>query len=228
MNREHLTPRLLAIARQVKPCRTAVDVGCDHAQVGIWLVKNQIVDKMTVSDVNTGPIIRARLAIVQAGLDGKIDCIQCDGLHGIKPQNTVIIAGMGGDLICEILKAAEWTKKDCRMVLQPMTAGEVLRAFLFNNGYKIVKETIAREREKYYTILTVEPGDQGTWDDAMLYLSEYSDPLSGEYIKKIIRRMKRIISGKCRSAERDEEEIKKLEALVLKLYERCKNHAESV
>ena len=126
-----LTPRLKAIVDNVIPCNTAVDVGCDHAQVGIFLAQTDKVKNMTVSDVNEGPIEKARSAVSDAGLCGKITCIRCDGLDGILPCDTVIIAGMGGELIRDILKRAEWTKNGTRLILQPMSMGDVLRRFLF-------------------------------------------------------------------------------------------------
>ena len=42
-----MTPRLQTIAAQVPEVSSAIDVGCDHAQVGIWLTQHNIVKKMT-------------------------------------------------------------------------------------------------------------------------------------------------------------------------------------
>lgn len=222
-----MTPRLSAIAAQVPPVTTAIDVGCDHAQVGIWLTQHHIVRNMTVSDINEGPLLRARSAIERAGLTGRITCVRCDGLDGIPPQDAVIIAGMGGELIADILRRAPWTRVSCRLVLQPMTAGEELRAFLFQNGYQIQKETIAREREKLYTILTVCPGVTETWSEADCTLSDLSDPLAGIYLNQRIRRLQRMIEGK-RAAEHPEEaEIARLAALCAELKERRAHCADS-
>ena len=58
-----MTPRLRAIVAQVQPVESAIDVGCDHAQVGIWLTQHNIVKKMTVSDINEGPILLSLIHI---------------------------------------------------------------------------------------------------------------------------------------------------------------------
>lgn len=212
-----LTPRLKAIVNEVNKASSAVDVGCDHAQVGIWLAQNKIVDNMTVSDINEGPIFRARQAVERAGMSDKITCVKTDGLDGIAPQDCVIIAGMGGELICDIISRAEWTKSDCRLILQPMTAGEVLREYLFENGYKIIRETIAAEHDKIYAILTVEPGKTEAYDDADLYLSDTSHPLAGEFLDKIVARISRMLNGKKNAENPDEAEIARLEDLIFQL-----------
>lgn len=212
-----MTPRLRAIVAQVQPVESAIDVGCDHAQVGIWLTQHNIVKKMTVSDINEGPILRAQHAVDRAGLGDRIQCVRCDGLSGIAPQDTVIIAGMGGELIAEILRRAPWTRTSCRLILQPMTAGEELRAFLFQSGYQIIKETIAREREKLYIILTVCSGVTETWSEADLFLSDLSDPLAGKYLDKCLRRLRRMIVGKRAAEHPEEDEIARLEALCAAL-----------
>lgn len=215
-----LTPRLKAIVSQIDSVKCAIDVGCDHAQVGIALVEQGKVQHMTVSDINEGPISSARRAVLQAGLCDKISCIKCDGLDGIEPQDAVIIAGMGGELIADILLRAPWTKENCLLVLQPMTAGDDLRKFLFENGYAILKEIIVREREKLYTIITVCGGEMKLCSDADLYLYDTSHPLAAEYLDKCIARVEKMLSGKQKGENPDAAELVYLERLVSDLREK--------
>lgn len=54
----------------------------------------------------------------------------CDGLSGIRPEKTdaVVIAGMGGETIAQILEAAPWVRtRKIPLVLQPMSSIPELR-----------------------------------------------------------------------------------------------------
>lgn len=212
-----LTPRLQAIVDNVIPCNTAVDVGCDHAYVGVYLTQTGKVKNMTVSDINEGPIENAREAVFDAGLSDRITCIRCDGLEGIVPQDTVIIAGMGGELIRDILKKAEWTQKDTRLILQPMSMGDVLRKFLFENGYRIIKEDIAIEKERVYAIIVAEGGKCDGWSDADLYLSDLSHKDAPIFLDKTIKRMSRILMGMEMAENADNEQIESIKKLISEL-----------
>ncbi len=222
----NLTPRLSAIVSQVEKVNTAVDVGCDHAQVGIYLAESGKVLNMTVSDINDGPIACAREAVHIAGLSDKITCVKTDGLNGIPPQDCVIIAGMGGELIRDIIARAEWTKRNCRLILQPMSMAPVLRKFLFENGYKILRETIVREGEKLYTVLTVEPGEQGKYSEADLYLSDFSSDIALEYLNKVIKIQKHALFGMKKAEKPDVCEIERLEKLIEELEIRGENYGK--
>ncbi|MEG2858195.1 MAG: class I SAM-dependent methyltransferase, partial [Clostridia bacterium] len=216
-----LSPRLAAIAGQVLKCESAIDVGCDHARLGVWLVQNKIVSRMTVSDINESPLARARKTIDRAGQSGNIECILTNGLCGIAPQDTVIIAGMGGEMIADIIRQAAWTHDVTRMVLQPMTTGEALRQFLFENAFTIEREIIVREGTKLYTILTVVPGYMEVSDASMIYLSDERDALAAAYIKKTLKRLEKALNGMLGARERDETAINTLSAHIKSLKERC-------
>lgn len=215
-----LTPRLKTIVDNVIPCNTAIDVGCDHAQVGIYLAQTGKVKNMTVSDVNEGPIEKARTAVCDSGLDDKISCIRCDGLDGISSRDTVIIAGMGGELIRDILKRAEWTKRGTRLILQPMSMGDVLRRFLFENGYRIIKEDVAVERERVYAIIVAEGGKCESWTDADLYLSDLSHPNAALFLDKTIKRLNTALKGMEMAENAETEQIENIKNLISDLTRR--------
>ncbi len=198
MNEKALTPRLMMVASLVPECQTCADIGCDHAQVAIWLARQCKVDRIIASDVNEGPLSRAKSAVHAANLEDRINCVQTNGLDGIEPQDCVIIAGMGGDLIADILSRAEWTKSGERtLILQPMTAAYRLREFLLKNGYSIVKETYAAEKEKLYAIICAKPGMQECRDISELYISRAGeeDTNGCEYAKRIVRKLECELQG---------------------------------
>lgn len=153
-----LSQRLLAAASLVRAGATLADVGTDHAYLPIHLCLAGTVAHAVASDVNEGPINRARANIAARGLTDRIDTLLCDGLAGIEPfrPTDILILGMGGELIVRILSNAPFVKDhSLRLILQPMTHPEAVRAFLAENGFSIVEEKLVKE-DKIYQILCAE------------------------------------------------------------------------
>ena len=102
-----LSIRLKTVAEAVTKGNRVADVGTDHGYVPIYLVKNNLSPAGIAMDVNKGPLEKAQEHIREEKLGGKIATRLGNGLAPLEPgeTDTVIIAGMGGDLICKILKA---------------------------------------------------------------------------------------------------------------------------
>ena len=153
-----LSKRLLAAAEFARPSSFVADVGSDHAYLPIYLCTLGKIRGAVASDINEGPVARAKINVASAHLQRKIATIQTDGLSGLESYhpNDVFICGMGGELIASIIEAAPWTKnKDLRLILQPMTHAEKLREFLNREGYAIIGESIVKE-DKLYTVICAE------------------------------------------------------------------------
>ena len=128
-----LSPRLQSVADLVPEGARFADVGTDHAYLPVWLVLQGKIDRAVVSDLREGPLNRARQTAAHYEVEEKLSFRLCDGLAGISPDeaDTISIAGMGGETIAEILTAAPWAGQEGRrLILQPMTAQEQLRAWL--------------------------------------------------------------------------------------------------
>ena len=140
MSRIKLDQRLLSVASLVRKNKVVADVGTDHAYVVAYLIENGITERAIASDINKGPLENARQTLVDCGIEDKVSLILSDGLKNI-PENScedIVIAGMGGILISEILENAPWIKNDnMHIIAQPMTHAEVLRKWLFENGFEI-------------------------------------------------------------------------------------------
>ena len=102
-----LSIRLKTVAEAVTKGNRVADVGTDHGYVPIYLVKNNLSPAGIAMDVNKGPLEKAQEHIREEKIGGKIATRLGNGLAPLEPgeTDTVIIAGMGGDLICKILKA---------------------------------------------------------------------------------------------------------------------------
>lgn len=154
-----LSKRLKEIAALVDPCYTVADIGTDHGYIPIFLIKEGICVHAIASDINKGPVEKARKNIQNENLGSKIECRLGGGLSVLKPKEAdgIVIAGMGGNLIRDILEAdMEVVKKTEQLILQPVQNPEVLRAYLYTKGYKIVDEALIFDEGKYYEIIKVQ------------------------------------------------------------------------
>lgn len=215
-----LTPRLLTICSLVKHGSKVIDVGSDHAYVPIFLVKEGIAINAASTDVNEGPIQRSRENIKRQGLEDKISVIKADGLRGIalSSYDTVIIAGMGGMLIAEILSGAE-SLSGKRLILQPMTAIRELRSFLEKNGFCILNERLCKEGEKLYTVMEVQIGADLPYSDAELILGRKTreDTLYPLLLSRETEKIEKQIQGLRNAKIQKPDAIKKLKKLWMEM-----------
>ena len=153
-----LSIRLKTVAEAVTPGNRVADIGTDHGYVPIYLVKNNLSPGGIAMDVNKGPLEKAKEHIRAEKLSGKIATRLGNGLAPLEPgeTDTVVIAGMGGDLICKILKAKpEFLIEGKELILQPQSEVMEFRKFLWESGYTIVAEDMVLEDGKYYPMMRV-------------------------------------------------------------------------
>ena len=149
--------RLLLAASMVRRGSRVADIGCDHAYLSVYLVKNKIAKSVIASDIRTGPLEFARKNVAKAGLDDKIELRLQDGLDGISADEAddIVICGMGGNLICDILSGAPWLKnREKNIVLQPMSDSDTVRRWLYKNGFEIKRERAAEDRGHIYSVIS--------------------------------------------------------------------------
>ena len=154
-----LTQRLLAVASFVRGGAYLIDIGTDHAYLPIYLAEKGIISSATASDINEGPCESARTHIAENGFADKINVVRTNGLEGHCARGTtdIVIAGMGGALICDILEKSDFIKQEgVRLILQPMRNAPDLRAYLLGEGFRLVDEALAREGERIYEIICAE------------------------------------------------------------------------
>jgi tRNA (adenine22-N1)-methyltransferase len=183
-------------------CGTAADIGTDHGYVAEMLLSDDTCQKVIATDLNQGPLNRATEYLTEKGLSHRCDFRLGSGLEvlGEQEAEVLIIAGMGGDLISGILETSKKTALNAReLVLQPMSAVEVLRKYLFENGFIIEDENIVKEYHHYYFILKAIPGEAEKPDDIFYefsrHLIEKKDPLMKEYLRKVLKTNENIIAS---------------------------------
>ena len=157
-----MNKRMHAIVKYMEAGRGVIDVGTDHGYFPVWMATHGYKGNIIATDINAGPLQNAMNTAQEAGVLNKIHFCQCDGLDGCKPDSmdTIVIAGMGGELICRILDRAEWCMdRRYKLILQPMTKSEVLRYWLVNNEFEICNEDLICEGGTIYQLgLAASPG----------------------------------------------------------------------
>ena len=200
-----LSKRLMKIASYVNYCEAIADIGTDHGYIPIYLVKNNKCNSAIASDINKGPIEKASTNIRFEGLSEKIKCLLGGGLKPLKvgEVNGVIIAGMGGNLIRDIiLEDIEKVKLYDFLILQPAQNPEVLRGFLYNNNFEILNEDLILDDGKFYELFKVKYNENAkkiNIKDEISYeissiLLESNNSLVKDYIKSKIKKYENIIT----------------------------------
>lgn len=153
--------RITLLASQCLGSNIVCDVGCDHGYVLIEAIKNYGVSHGIASDVAMGPLASARKNIIANKLSDKIDVVLSDGLKNVFADfDTIIIAGMGGSLIVDILASSFEKIKGKKLILQPNNDRCKVRSFLNNNGFIISDEFSIIDSNKYYEILVFNEGNR--------------------------------------------------------------------
>ena len=229
-----ITARLQAIMDMVDTSSVA-DIGTDHAYIPIKLAQENRINKAVASDKNNGPIEIARGNVKKYGLEKIIELRCADGLSAIEAgeTDTIIIAGMGGNLIGDILERDLNKAKKSKLILQPMNAQYELRKRLLQMGFKIIRENLAKEGFKIYNIIMAEEG----FDDSKKEEAEFHIPhellehkLAGALIEKKKREFTKIYLGLKNSQEKNQEDeriINYCEYMLLKIGDMEKIYKEN-
>ena len=154
--------RLNTLAKMVDSGSRVADIGTDHAYLPIELVKSGKIDYAIASDVAKGPLDNAKTDIMEAGLDKQIETRLGSGLDTVNHADkidTVVIAGMGGKLMVDILDRA-WRNNYHFNTLVPNIGEAGVRTWLVNHNYKIVDEKLMAEAGHTYELIKAILTDQ--------------------------------------------------------------------
>lgn len=186
-----LDKRLAVCASYVNKNSIAADIGTDHAYLPVYLIKNGISRFVYACDIKEGPLKAASLTVVQSGYADKISVVRSDGLDSVPLRGVtdVIVAGMGGETIAEIIGRCDYLKENkVNLILQPMTRAHTLRRFLCISGFSIKAEAAVRSGEFCYTVINAEYSPEQTKsDEYYFYTGELSNlkPDDIEYLSRL-------------------------------------------
>jgi len=223
--------RLRTIYDLIQPGIGMIDVGTDHAYLPCELALNGYKGNIIASDINKGPLESAEKNAEKCGVKDKMSFTLCAGLDKCDPEtiDTIVIAGMGGDMICGILDKAEWCmNKRYHLILQPMTKAEVLRYWLCYNGFEMRDHIVHEGRFYYHIIEAVFRNENSNYTEAELYTGKFETirdyEFVKEYLEKELNRNTKELEGKLASGSGDlsvkKEIIQQLKAMKENIYDK--------
>jgi tRNA (adenine22-N1)-methyltransferase len=156
-----LSKRLDSLVKYVDKKDIVIDVGCDHALLDVYLVKEGILDSIIVSDIHEGALKQGIDNIKKNKLSKQIDARLGNGLEVIRitdKVNTLLISGMGTTTILDILNN-EYIKHLDKLIIQSNNDHDELRKEVVKLGYKIVAEEYLQDNFKNYINIIFEKGE---------------------------------------------------------------------
>ena len=186
-----LSKRLALVASFVNEGSSRADIGTDHGYIPIALTRQGKVTRAIAMDVRKGPLERAREHIREYHLEERIETRLSDGAERLKAgeADTVVIAGMGGELVIHILEGGRhlWDEVG-QWVLSPQSELDKVRTYLQENGFVITREDMVEEDGKYYTVMDVSRGVMEEMSQAErlygAYLIRHKNPVLREFLKR--------------------------------------------
>lgn len=151
-----LDPRLSLCAEFVRKGSNVADIGTDHGYLPAWLCINNKINKAIASDINKKPLDKCKKTIEKYNLESKIKTRLSNGLERIdeKEADDIVIAGMGGEVITDIINTCPWLKSEKKnLILQPMSKHEFLVKNLYDNGFEIIEQKTCIAANKIYTVI---------------------------------------------------------------------------
>lgn len=229
-----LSKRLGKIAEYVPQGSIVADIGTDHGYIPIYLIENLICEKVIAADVSKPSLDKTINYVKDIGYEDRINTRLGDGLAVLKPNevDTIIIAGMGGVLMTQILnRSPEIIETTNNFIFQAMIGTDELRKYLYNNNFVIEDESLIYEDGKYYEIIFAKKGKSSYNMDNFCEIGhkliEKKDPLLPDFLKHKISYNQNIINNldiskgeslKSRAIELESKNDKFREAL--EIYER--------
>lgn len=157
-----LNKRLTAIAKCIDDNSNVIDVGCDHALLDIYLVLNKKNINCIASDIKEGPLEQAKKNIDKYKLYDNIKLKLGNGIEIIDNTiDTIVISGMGGNTIVGILCDGKDLLSDVKkIVVSPNNDIYKFRKFVNSINFKIDREEVVEDNDKFYSIIILKKGNQ--------------------------------------------------------------------
>ena len=228
-----ISKRLLCCASMVQPGSRVADIGTDHGYLGIYLLQSGAARHVIACDLRKDPLENARRNAKLFGVDGKMELRLSDGLEKIRPDevDTVVMAGMGGDLIQKILSQCPWRKREgLQFILQPQSAGNVLRRWLCEDGFEIQREEPVQDGHFLYTVMDIRQGEPAPLTPGTEYASPAllasGSPLVGNYLARVENALQETVRGLTNAEKQRPERLAYFGQALLEIQEMRKNYAE--
>ena len=158
-----MTDRLQRIFELIPNCDTFADIGCDHGYIAEAMLKQSKAKKVIIADISAKCLQKAEQLLSESILEGKCISVVSNGFSAVPNCDTALIAGMGGEEICDIISKAKSLPNT--LVLQPMKNCDKVRLCAVNSGYKVQKDAMFKSAGKFYDLMLLVKGNDTLTDE---------------------------------------------------------------
>ncbi len=218
--RVELKPRLNMAAEMVRQGSRVADIGTDHAYLPAALLLDGTIPFAIAADLRKGPLDNAQATVNHYGIADKVKLLRSNGLRNVMPDEVddIVIAGMGGILISEILEDAPWVKdQKYKLILQPQSHDEVVRRWLWANGFEIIEQSSCIDDKKPYicmsAVFTGNRTEHNPIEDMFGDFFYREDEASDAFCQKKLRRVS-IRHSALQKIDPENEEIASLQYIL--------------
>ena len=208
--------RLKSLVKYVDKKDNIIDVGCDHALLDIYLVQNNIIDSVIVSDISNNALQQGINNIKKYNFEDRIDARCGNGLEVLNNEddiNTIIISGMGTNTILDILNN-NYLSKVNKLIIQSNKDYYLLRSEVNKLGFIISNEEVIVVNNKLYINIIFVRGNKKYSLNELKYGTK--DMINKEiYYKYLIDKYNKILN--CINDNATKDEIRK-EILLIESY----------
>lgn len=216
-----MTDRLEKIYKVLPPCQVFADIGCDHGYLALAMIEGGKCEKAIISDISEKCLKKAENLLEVYIKKDLVKSVVSNGFDKVEGCDVALIAGMGGEEICDILTRANTQQKlPEKLVIQPMKNCDKARVVAVSLGYKIDYDKVFKSAGKYYNLIVLTKGVDHLTEDEIefgrdnvrLVHDDFKDMLMEEKLKfkQLLNEQNITDAGKLSL----ENKIKKLEKYV--------------
>ena len=146
--------RLNAIADLIDSANVVADIGCDHGYLGKMLIKSGKAEKIIAIDLKSQSLAKAEKLAYKCHIQDRVEFRLGDGVFPLQDceGDTIVIAGLGGHTIVDILKQKELVGVK-EYIFQPAQKSDFLKRYLQENKFKIICDFIVKDKNKFYNTI---------------------------------------------------------------------------
>lgn len=173
--------RLEVLLSHIPKCNVLADVGCDHGYLSKYALDKNLCNKVIISDISAKSLEKAVILLKPYG--DKVKSYVCNGLTAYENQaDFAVIAGMGGEEICLILKGVKTLPNG--LLLAPQKNNDKVRRLLIELGYKITRDFTFLDG-KFYDVIKAEKGIDSYTEKEFIFGRDNLKERSSDFIKKL-------------------------------------------
>ncbi len=191
-----LSKRLMTIAEMVDPGSYIADIGSDHGHLPIYLVQSGKIEWAQAVENKMGPYLNLKQNVDSAKLSHHISITLGDGITSLNGGvDTLILAGMGGQLAIDILSAhPEQLLNIQTIIIDPHRDLMKVRDYVSKLGYIIYDERMVKEDRIYYSIIKFTKGrlDRPYNEDELRFGPKIMENRGDIYLSYLLEQKKKL------------------------------------